>query len=207
MPGKIAVAHHSIADWDFQHGDTYRSLSPIQYVSAPTSLRFLKAGGAWSNAVLCRIPATQCLPQGEVRNWTFTGYSTKYPAVFRNQAALGSADYLNCYFVSITTAAAYLARYIAGVPSQRDTTPCLGYYLQWVHYRIFWYNGKTPGDVPALCVDVYLEIDGQWIKQGSTMYDTDNSWKDSAVNRSGFLSIAGGNLANFWDDTEIWGPV
>ncbi|MBA7675383.1 hypothetical protein ES703_83616 [subsurface metagenome] len=39
------------------------------------------------------------------------------------------------------------------------------------------------------------------------MYDTDNSFKDSAVNRAGFLSVAGGSIPMHWDNTEIWGPV
>lgn len=207
MPGKIAVAHHSVADWDFQIDPEHRSLSASAYVSPPTSLLYLKSGGYVLGSCLCRIPATLCLPQGEVRNWTRTGLTAKYPALFRSQAALGTADRQNCYFVAIDTDTAYLRRYVDDVLTERDDTPCWGVQNQWVHYRIFWYNGLTPGEAEALCVDVYLDVEGEWIKQGATMYDTDNMWKDSAINRAGFFPIAGGNLPMYWDNTEIWGPV
>ena len=207
MPGKIAVAHHSLTDWDFQLDPLYRSLAADKYISPPTSLRFFKSSSYVVGSALCRIPGTLCLPQGEVRNWTWTGLTGKYPALFRSQAVLGTADYLNCYYISISLAEATLIRYLAGVGSNRDSTPCFGVQSEWVHYRIVWYNGITPGEQEALCVDVYLDVEGEWIKQGDTMYDTDNSFKDSAVNRAGFLSVAGGSIPMHWDNTEIWGPV
>jgi len=43
MPGKIAVAHHSLTDWDFQLDPLYRSLAADKYISPPTSLRFFKS--------------------------------------------------------------------------------------------------------------------------------------------------------------------
>ncbi|GAJ04702.1 unnamed protein product, partial [marine sediment metagenome] len=92
MPGKIAAAHHTLADWDFQHGATYRSLSAIRFISAPTSLRYSGAPGAWESAILCRIPGTQVLPQGEIRFHAYRILTWTYGALFRNQAALGSAS-------------------------------------------------------------------------------------------------------------------
>lgn len=207
MPGKLAE-HHTLADWDFQYGSTNRSLSAETFVSSPTSLRFMKYGaGAWNAAVLCRIPATLLLPQGEVRTWVYGYDALKVVALFRNQAALGSANYTNTYGLAVSNTTSTLIRYIGGAYSVRDSSTFTGFINQWFHTRVFFYNGKTPGDAPALCVDVYREITGQWVKQGDTLYDTANSWKDSGINRAGFRGYSLYNHKQYWDDTEIWGPV
>ncbi|GAI70004.1 unnamed protein product [marine sediment metagenome] len=207
MPGKLLPAHHTLADWDFESGSAYRSLSATYYVSAPTSLKILKPTGSWSEEVLCRIPATLCLPQGEVRTWFRYKYASYMPCSFRNQKALGSADHRNCYDVYLTATTAQLRRFINGGLSVRDSTPCVTLTDAWNHYRFFWYNGETPGEVPALCVDVYRDVAGEWIKQGSTLYDTSNWYKDSATNRCGIRPSSYAPNSSYYDDTEIWGPV
>lgn len=207
MPGKIEVAHHTLADWDYEQGALYRSLSATYFISAPTSLKYTIPAGGASSVNLCRIPATQVLPQGEVRTWVRRPSPHFMPAVFRSQAALGTADNLNNYQIHLTYTTALLVRYLAGVYSQRDNTTCYSAVDEWRHTRVFWYNGKTPGEVPALCVDLYREVAGEWIKEGETMYDTDNSWKDSAINRCGFRPLFEKNYPCYFDDTEIWGPV
>ncbi len=207
MPGKILPVHHSLTDWDFRSGDTYRSLSSVFFISAPTSLKIDIPGAADVEAFLCRIPATQCLPQGEVRTWVRRNTPTYSVALFRNQAPLGSANHDNSYMLTLTYSKARLYRRIAGVSSSRGVTPCYTPINEWIHCTVFWYNGKTPGDVPALCVDLYREIAGEWVKEGETIYDTANTWKDSAINRAGLDGIAQLNFPVYYDDTEIWGPV
>lgn len=207
MPFNL-TEHHTLADWDFQYGATNRSLSAEQFISSPTSLRIMKAGsGFWSDTVLCRIPATLVLPQGEVRTWVRSVDASKNVATFRNQAALGSANWANSYVLTVAYDKATLWRYIADVYTNVDETPCTDSVSQWGHYRVFWYNGKTPGEEDALCVDVYKEIDSEWIKQGSTLYDTTNAFKDSGINRAGFIPLSRYDNRQYWDDTEIWGPV
>lgn len=209
MPGKIAAAHHTLADWDFEKGAEYRSLASDFYVSSPTSLKLSRGvgTGAWVGAVLCRIPATLVLPQGEVRTWVRRSAGASAPCIFRNQAALGSANWLNCYMIYLGANIAGLYRVLSGVLLQVDSTSCSTFIGSWTHYRFFWYNGKTPGEVPALCVDIYRDIAGEWVKQGSTMYHTLNLWKDSAINRCGFRPVLSPDQAVWYDDTEIWGPV
>ncbi|GAH92036.1 unnamed protein product [marine sediment metagenome] len=207
MPGKLLAAHHTVADWDFQQGSQYRSLDATYFISEPTSLKLGPPPVNWPDTVLCRIPATQLLPQGEVRTWMRVHMVACYPAVFRNQHALGGADDQNCYFLQQAAAAVYLYRMVGGFSTLCDQTT--GYFAidTWLHYRTVWYNGKTPGEVPALCVDYYREIAGEWIKLGNTMYDTVNMFKDSAINRVGFHAFLYPNTYSWFDDTEIWGPV
>ncbi len=35
MPDKLKIEHHTLADWDFEHGATYRTLFADKYVSPP----------------------------------------------------------------------------------------------------------------------------------------------------------------------------
>lgn len=207
MPGKIEVVHHTLTDWDFEQGATGRSLSDDHFISAPTSLKLVSPNGVLAGIVLCRIPATLVLPQGEVRTWIRAGYNIYYPCVFRNQAALGSANMLNCYRIVLGASIAHLYRYVDGVLSFPDTTTTFTAANEWVHYRFFWYNGKTPAEQDALCVDHYREVAGEWVKLGDTMYDTDNYFKDSEINRCGFYPSPFNGYHNWFDDTEIWGPV
>ncbi|MBA7544146.1 hypothetical protein ES705_36494 [subsurface metagenome] len=207
MPGKLKIEHHTLTDWDFEHGGLYRSLSTAFYISAPSSLKFGPSPAWWATYVLCRIPATLCLPQGEIRAWHRTIQPTIPLAIFRNQAPLGTVNILNCYVVSISATALSLGRYVNGVGRAIDSTD--GYWVgsTWIHFRVFWYNGKTPGEEEALCVDGYREIAGEWVKIGNTMYDPDNVFKDSEINRIGFASTLFAGVEAWIDDTEIWGPV
>jgi hypothetical protein len=207
MPGKLTAAHHTVSDWDFQFGAQYRTLDDTFFISAPTSLKLGPPPGGWNNAVLCRIPATLCLPQGELRTWLRSSTGFVYPALFRNQAPLGTANFNNGYYMRIAAPNLQLTRVIGGTPSVRDS--CGGTFTvnTWTHLRFFYYNGLTPGEEEALCVDAYEEIDGEWVKFPDTLYDTDNTWKDSEINRSGFFSALSEGARNWWDDTEIWGPV
>lgn len=207
MPGKLIAAHHTLTDWDFMRPDEEHSLSPDEFVSPPTSLKLYHAALSAVEVVLCRIPATLLLPQGEVRTWHYSANPTCRPAVFRNQAALGSSNYQNMYEMLVYPGFARFSYYSAGVGHTITTQACTVPVGQWNHWRVFWYNGKTPGEVPALCVDLYLEIAGEWQKQGSTFYHVPNYWKDSAINRCGFRQNRTGGVSYYIDDTEIWGPA
>ncbi|MBA7611136.1 hypothetical protein ES703_18360 [subsurface metagenome] len=203
----MSKSHHTLADWDFEYGAQYRSLASDYFISAPTSLKHTLCPATILNTVLCRIPETQCLPQGEVRIWCRRYAGGFYPAIFRNQAALGTSNDINCYQIDISGNTAFFYRRLNHIPTLQGQTPCYNPAEEWVHYRVFWYNGKTPGDADALCVDIYVEVAGEWYKQGNTMYDTNPYWGDSEINRCGFgVQLLSGHT-RWHDDTEIWGPV
>ncbi|MBA7683869.1 hypothetical protein ES703_92255 [subsurface metagenome] len=207
MPGKLLVPHHTITDWDFKDGSTARSLANDYFVSAPTSLKYVWPPGYWETVVLCRIPGTLCLPQGELRTWVRTTSAFQYLCTFRNQAALGSANVLNCYNTYLSGNRLYWHRQVAGVETFVEWTASFTRTNEWVHYRFVWYIGLTPGEETALCLDHYRDIAGEWVKLGETMYDTQNLWVDSEINRCGFQPFVGYTWTDWFDDTEIWGPV
>ncbi len=205
---KILPVHHSIADWDWEQGATNRSLSATQKVSAPTSLRILKpTAGAFYEVILCRFADALLVPQGELRTWQYSSRNIFYFAVFRNQAALGTANYSNCYVWVLDATNATLYRMINGVSTTIGSVACPFTYPLWNHWRTVFWNGENLAGVPALCVNLYKEVTGAWVQQGATLYDTVNQWKDSAINRLGFRAYSENNYPEYWDDTEIWTPT
>ena len=199
--------HHSVSDWDFTAGCVY-ALDTAQYVSAPRCLRVGGAGGSDMRSIfLCRTSATRNLPQGRVSSWhRGQNYNvlTAYP--FRSQAPLGSATIANMYIVTITFNSWDLSKYVGGV-----LTPITEFERQragdtWYHDRVTWWNGVTPENDAAITVMLESYIEGEWVQQDDWVYDTDNLWKDSAINRCGIGSMEDAEYYNWIDDTEIWAP-
>ncbi|MBA7677588.1 hypothetical protein ES703_85847 [subsurface metagenome] len=201
-------SHHSVADWDFALPPTRYNLDNTRFVSPPTSLRTYHVGGGSAyHTVLCRVPSTLCLPEGEIRTWRWHILHIGNLFTFRNQAALGTADYLNCYLILVSTTNTLLRRYVGGGPTDYGMGPggCLP--STWQHYRVLYWNGTNPAGDEALNVELYLEVTGNWVKQGNTGYDTANLYKDSATNRSGLVPQVRDPEFAWHDDTEIWGPA
>jgi hypothetical protein len=128
-------------------------------------------------------------------------------AMFRNQAPLGQANYSNTYYVLNSSTQWGLVRRI------NDSATTIGYTglsssgLTWEHWRIVFWDGINPSYQEALCVEVYKEIEGEWIKQGDTIYDTASQWKTSEINRIGFHCTTANSKRQCWDDTEIWKAI
>ncbi|MBA7557890.1 hypothetical protein ES705_50668 [subsurface metagenome] len=205
---KSKFDHHSVINWDFNYGVLHRSLSATRYISAPTSLKLMNTGaGTIEHDILCRLDTTLNLAQGEARTWRWATYTGTDLFLFRNQAALGSANKLNSYIIHRAGNNHYLDRYIAGVYER------IGYWVSpsiaqtWEHWRVVWWNGVDGGGNPALAVDFYQEVDSAWVKKGATVYDIDNQWSDSDINRCGLLGLSASFNPWWFDDTEIWGPV
>lgn len=193
-------------DWDFGFGGSYRSLVTSKYISAPKSLQFYATASPNYDVVLSRSPICQNLPQGEVRNWIWQDQNQHYFAVFRNQAALGSSNYQNCYMLYNEAGALKLWRYQGGVGQQRGTTSATIPYNQWNEIRAVWWNGLTPGGADALSVVAYIRVGAIWTQLGGIIQDTAQTWKTSSINRCGFLHNVIGGHYGWFDDTEIWGP-
>ncbi|MBA7581336.1 hypothetical protein ES708_23238 [subsurface metagenome] len=200
--------HHSVADWDFEAGTAHQLFSEFFY-SEPSCLRIYQLNGSTERpSVLCRVPETLVLPQGEVRTYFWTDDLTRDAwLVFRNQHALGGANRDNTYLWSLTSAWAFFNRYEAGAPTLIGTIPIIIAYDGWFHWRTVFWNGTNPAGDPALCVSLYQEVAGDWVQQGATLYDEVNKWADSEINRVGIGCWVSSGTNKYFDDTEIWAPV
>lgn len=200
--------HHSVVDWDFTAG-TFKVLSAATFVSAPTSLLVWNRNGDTIHpAILCRVAETLCIAQGEVRTWAITwDFSRDFRLTFRNQHTLGGASYSNCYNWRITGAWAHLFRTIADAEVLIGSIALDWPIWVWHHWRTRYWSGKTPGGADALCVELYWEVAGEWVQLGTTLYDTNDQWKDSEINRSGIGLWCDPGKGYYFDDTEIWGTV
>jgi len=208
MKKLLEKLHHSVSDWDFSEPIGFWNLRADDYVSPPTSLRLVHTtAGTRQVTVTCRHPSTLCLPEGEVRSWRRTDNENNNVFSFRNQVALGSSNYLNCYLIYLQTTNGYLRRYVDGESTSFPMGASGGIGDVWQHYRVVYWNGSTPEGAPALAVKLYLEIDSEWVQQGITAYDPYNQYADSHINRSGLIMQATNGRPEWEDDTEIWGPV
>lgn len=202
------ISHKSVVDWDYSPGFT-RALDATYFISPPSSLRLTYPPSAPADGtILCRIAETLAIAEGEVRTWYRTNDRVRaFYLFFRNQAPLGSASWANTYSWSITGDWIYLYKRIADVPVLLGTFAVSWTIDIWYHWRTVYWNGATPAGIPALAVQLFLEIAGEWVQQGATVYDTQNEWKDSEINRSGIGADLTTIYTKWFDDTEIWAAV
>lgn len=194
--------HHSITDWDWQGGVAGRSLDPTVFISPPSSLRMYYATTYPQYSILCRDLLVRNLPQGEIRMWRKGHRTDVGPACFRNQNALGTANFSPGYSIKLGLPNCQILRDITII----GTLPITVVIDVWEHWRVRWYNSEDGAGNPALAIEIYKEVAGAWVSQIGTFYDTQNKYKDSAINRVGFRTHAAFGSAENYDDTEIWGP-
>lgn len=200
--------HHTVSDWDFWDTASYDLYTGL-YVSPPSSLRVFTPNVVIRNKhTLCRVATTLNLPQGRLVTAVYkTWDSQRLYYSFRNQAALGAGDHLNCYLVGITYSTWWIQRLVNGLLGWSDSQPNVATKNTWEYFRLTWWNGKTPAGVDALAATLEKYIAGEWVKQGEVVYDTGNQFKDSEINRCGpgIVGVEQG-YPTYIDDTEIWGP-
>jgi len=186
------------SDWDFQ-GTTW-AITTAQYVSAPSSLT--ATGGL---SILSRRADCQVLPQGQIVT-QFRGHSTDYLHLFcRNQAALGLANYENCYqLMRISTGASascVVRRRESGSVVWEVSLGTLDALSidTWYKFRFTWWNdwGKVRFRLERWVTDA-------WVQEGVDVEDPTNKWATSSINRVGLYPTS----SQIWyDDTEIRGPI
>ncbi len=203
---KMKFEHHSVSDWDFQAGTPF-ILSTGRYVSPPSSLYLYGVASPTVNrAILCRLPSCQVVAQGEVRCWFRSdNVGLGQELYFRNQAALGTANYNNGYEMSIRGTWAYFYYVLGGTGHLLDAIAITRAQNTWSGWRVVFWNGIQPPTTPALAVDLYEKVGGIWVKRGHTIYDTNNRWAASGINRLGIGCNEYRNQAYWHDDTELWG--
>lgn len=207
MPKILEAVHHSMSDWDYEHAAGNYALDSGLYVVAPSSLRIKYGSSGYPpSCVLSKFTPTLCLPQGELRTWFRATSVGEAWCNFRNQAAVGVANRLNCYATVINPASLTLYRLIGGGSTVIGSVVITHATLTWEHWRLVWWNGSTPGGADCLSFQLYKEVAGVWVQQGATLQDTANQFKASAVNRAGLCAQTSTTYYANFDETEIWGP-
>ncbi len=209
-PSKIALApHHSVVDWDFEPGQVHE-LDSSYYVSSPTSLHLGHyPTGTPDGCVLCRVADTLVIPDGRIITAARQRSPTnQYRLVFRNQAALGTANMLNCYRIRTSHLDWMLERINDGTPTAIGGGVTHHEQDAWMWLRITFYSGADPGNGSALVFTYEHYLDGEWVQQGAPAYDAVDAWKDSGINRLGLATFGlFAGWEQWYDDTEIWGPA
>ena len=205
---KLLIPHHSVSDWDFTHGTLYRFLDTTQWVSSPTSLRMkYTTTPNITGCILSNLVGCQNIPQGELRTWYRAPYVGSVPFNFRNQDTSTTPSQTNCYAVNISNLYIRLLRIVGGVATTIGDVPFTWQANTWFHLRVKFWNGVNLSGEDSLCAEIYQEVGGAWVKLGDTLYDNQNKWKGSGVNRLGLRYQTDSSMPNWFDDTEIWGPV
>jgi hypothetical protein len=197
LPRKVK-AHYSTSDWDF--GSTQWALDTVDYVSSPSSI---EGTGPSICDILCRIATTLCLPQGAIITQVLSGFDSVPCLIFRSQAALDTADNENDYVLKLfNSETVKLYRRVATIAT---LIGAFSYTMptSWTKVKVIWWNSYNLQNVACLAVRFLVYESGDFVQKGDDLYDTDNGWAASSVNRVGVeVNWSTGNF----DDTEIWCP-
>ena len=178
-------------------------LSPIRYISPPTSVARLTTGAPAITTATCRAGSCQNLPQGQLEAYLYRPPEKPMLFMFRNQHPLGTSDWTYSYLVTFGPTQTYAWRRLIG--GGTVIYPYFDYILpndQWSHVRLSWWSAITYYCNIALTAQLHVEEGGVWVDKGIAM-DTVDQWADSGTNRVGF----GFNIGpQFLDDLIIRGP-
>lgn len=200
--------HFSLSDWIFP-SPTYMAIRDDQYISSPTSLKSLFSPEALRKEfVWLKSTIAPCVKDGRFIDWYRWSHSTYQMKhiLFRSQTTPPLDIPSNCYYLNLRPNFAMLYARQAGIDSlvaSCNFTPDL---LQntWYHYRMTWYSylGEDLLEVMRAVFDI--EVEGEWVEKFN-IEDSINAFKDSEVNRVGFMARLRSSILNTWvDDTEIW---
>ena len=188
--------HFSRTDWDFE--DANWTLDEIIYKAAPPSLHGTNAGAA-----LVKHATTGALSDGRLITWTRASIITILINVFfRNQAADGTANFLNTYFTQLEETELKFYKRVAAGTTLLDTHAFTWNWAinTWYKLRHTWWSSVDR---------IYLRVErwngDSWETLGGAadtdFEDTDDLWKDAAVNRTGVFYYD----SRWIDDVEVWG--
>ena len=189
------------SDWDFSAAQGVGwEIDTTTYISSPSCLRAL----ASTQVVLAKKVGCTNLPQGQVVSWCRAESLTHFLGIFfRNQAAVGLANYTDTYWMERAlngnSAACIARRFESG--SQKWSAsfgPLTALSIStWYKFRLTWWI-----DWGSLRIRLERWNGSAWVQEGSDCIDATNKWSVSAINRPGLYL---GYSDTRHDDTEIWG--
>lgn len=195
----IPQGHYSTADWDFS-SDSW-ILDTNKYTTPPSALRGTTPSPVF---VLNKLPDIQNLPHGRIVTNLWLTYQKAFRLYFRNQAPLLSSNRENTYEVHLYASgalASYLNAYVAGELVGQWNFGMGFPWAEWLKIRVTWWTGKNLINVRSLACKLEKMVAGEWQQMGNILYDVQDRWQNSDVNRVGI----GVNNNSWVDDTEIWG--
>lgn len=200
-------SHHSISDFDKTNNAVWR-LSDTEFISAPTSLAI---GGSEcqeeDTPFLCKIADTLDLPEGQLET-LHTGIPSGDNSVlyFRNQRANGGSNAENTYSMRIRGLKVEFRVWVAGIFTDLDEIALVTEDDRWYRDRITWWNGLDPHCDPALVIMFERYTGPDWTQIGEWLYDTNNRWKTSGINRCGPGGWQMDDNIIYIDNTRIFKP-
>lgn len=191
--------HHTVGDWD--KPVTGWTLTTGIYVSPPSSLYCY---ATQDHAFLCRLADSLVLPAGRIVCQIYPQFLNDYWLTFRNQATLDTEEVKDCYLISChATNRIDFGKRVNNVYTKLDEWVASWTLNTWVQLRVTWWNTYDDQNNPSIAVQLEVWEADAWADKG-ILYDSDNLWADSEINRVG-LAIHAAGVA--FDDTEIWKPV
>lgn len=170
------------------------SYNDVRFVSPPTSL--LIAGGHTS--FLCTHPDTLNLVSGRLTTWSWH-FGTLHALwiLFRNQHAVGGANYTNCYVAYLWRDRAKFWYYKDGAKTDLEDD-FTGFWPAdvWYKFRLTWWQQISPQCQKTLYVKGELLVGEDWI-QKFLWEDPLDRYSDTGLARCGFHTI------DYVDDTLI----
>ncbi len=124
--------------------------------------------------------------------------------MFRNQHPLGETGYANTYWIYFTQTQIEFTRYVAGAATPLGVWAWAPPPDEWHRFRLTWYSGTDGDGSPALVIILEHQVAGEWVQLGGNVYDLDEHWKDSEINRMGAMASTFYGYPSWVDDTELY---
>jgi len=204
---KVKLNPHSLADWDFAPDHVY-ALSPLQFISPPTSLRSQGAPGAGPMLpVLSRLPQAQTLESSRLTSGLYEENHTRITGFyFRNQSPLGTVSTLNTYSIMFSMAEWALWQTVNGLSIKLASYPYITASDIWHLRRVSWTTATDPAHYGQMKVVVEQWDGATWQNLPGPWYALYNYWRCSFINRCGLLCDRATGLPMYADDTLIEAP-
>lgn len=205
---KTPESHHSLADWDYRPG-AYITISGDRYVSYPSALRTIidppETTYEW---LYLKDALAHNIPDGRILDWRYFDTASAIIAggfLFRCQDISFTDWPLNCYYIQFTPLQTLFCANINGVRNVLYIYEHRPYADPdtWYHTRISFFQHIEADFAVYLRVVFEIQVNAQWTELWSFNHHA-NLWKDSDINRIGFMCRAfTTNFFQYIDDTQI----
>ncbi len=189
--------------WDFSTENW--ELDTEIYQSSPSSLRIDRAAYETVRYTVL-YTGDLLIKEGQVIWWMRQNANAHPGICFRNQAANGTSNCANCYYVHATNNTAILERHIASsrtIIGDFDTSAWT--YETWRKFKVAWWDSYNLQNQWSFTVQLW-EWDSDWVSRGVVYDDNNSQWENSSINRVGPIGGWSSNSSyrSWHDDVELY---